>query len=580
MKHKFFSKRGFALFVSLMMCVNALSVTAWAGSFSQLQDLIKDGGNVTLTEDYAYDETNDGSTDSITVNNSVNLNLNGYTITGSGKDSVIKVENGGNLTLKDEATDGAKANGTGTITSKESDTHPEYGGGILVNGGSLTMGGGTISGNTTIRGGSGVYVTGNGSFEMKGGEISDNTTTIGIDPTLRGGAGVLVNGGSFTMEEGTITSNTATGSGGGVHVTGNNSTFIMEGGKISGNTAANDGEGGGVHVSNGAKFTMNKGEITNNNANSSWGGGGVRVWNATFEMNGGSITGNKATSNHANAQGTDTLAAGSNNNSTTVAIKGGTMDHQDSIKEHYVPNGYGEIKGDGTCEIVEHSNEVHHDGEVTITTPATCTTDGVEHHSCKVTGCGGYDVTIPALGHAYTSEVTIEPQVGVRGVRTYTCTRCGATRTEEIDPLVEEPVVIIPDVELPLADLPEETAEIADEEVPLAGLVSLAQLLDALYRHEDSPAVELPEEFPFAEHDYAAAICWGLDNALVLNTEEEPLDPDEIITVALLREVLENFVAYKGVELTVTVDGEDDELVMDLGDRLSAFFQLLDEAAA
>lgn len=571
MKHKFFSKRGFALFVSLMMCVNALSVTAWAGSFSQLQEIINGNTSYTLTEDFTYGENGkaDDAT-SITISKDFELNLNGHTITGSGEASVIKVENDGNLTLKDEATTGAKENGTGTITSKESDTRPEYGGGILVDGGSLTMEGGTISENTATKGGGGVYVTGNGSFEMKGGEISENKTVNTNVGDPRGGAGVLVNGGSFTMEEGSeIKNNTAAASGGGVYVKGN-SSFTMDGGTISGNKANSDGEGGGVYVGNGAKFVMNKGSITDNIAASYKGGGGVRVWNATFEMNGGIITGNKATSNHPDAQGTNTLAAGSNNNSTTVAIKGGTVDHQDSIKEVYVPAGYGEIKGNGTCEIVEHSEANHPGvtGEVSVVTAATCTEEGSGTATCPVTGCTGHTMTIPALGHDYTAAVNAD------GTTTYTCTRCGDSYTEG------EPVVTIPDVELPLADLPEETAEIADEEVPLAGLVSLAQLLDALYRYEDSPAVELPEEFPFAEHDYAAAICWGLDNALVLSTEEEPLDPDEIITVALLREVLENFVAYKGVELTVTVDGEDDELVMDLGDRLNAFFQLLDEAAA
>lgn len=584
MKHKFFSKRGFALFVSLMMCVNALSVTAWAASLSELQGLIDSSsdGNVVLDRDYTYGDFSDQEThqgadqDSININNkNINLNLNGHTITGSGKDSVIKVENGGKLTLKDEDVAGTESKKnedgtrvTGTITSQESETHPEYGGGIYVNNGSLTMAGGTISGNTATKGGGGVYVTGNGSFEMKGGEISGNSNTA-ISGSPRGGAGVLVNGGTFIMEQGNITSNTAKGSGGGVHIA-NSSSFTMDGGTISGNNATYDGEGGGVYVGNGAEFTMNNGEISNNTSVSPHGGGGVRVWNATFTMNGGTITGNKANGNDK----TNTLAAGSNNNSTTVAIKGGTMDHQDSIASS-LGVGYGEIKGEnGTCEIVEHSETNHPDvtGEITVVKAATCTEEGSGTATCPVTGCAGHTVTIPALGHSF-GEWTVSGTT-----RTRTCSVCGETETEEVEAPAEDPAVTIPDAELPLADAPE--AEIADEEVPLAGLVSMAQLLDALYRHEDSPAVELPEEFPFAEHDYAAAICWGLDNALVLSTEEEPLDPDEIITVALLREVLENFVAYKGVELTVTVDGEDDELVMDLGDRLNAFFQLLDEAAA
>ena len=92
--------------------------------------------------------------------------------------------------------------------------------------------------------------------------------------------------------------------------------------------------------------------------------------------------------------------------------------------------------------------------------------------------------------------------------------------------------------------------------------------------------MELPEDFQWIDHDYAQAIYWGLDEALVIDTEDEPFDPDEIVTVALLREVLENFVEYKGADLTVTVEGEDDMIVMDLGERLTVFFGELEAALA
>ncbi len=122
---------------------------------------------------------------------------------------------------------------------------------------------------------------------------------------------------------------------------------------------------------------------------------------------------------------------------------------------------------------------------------------------------------------------------------------------------------------------------ITENEIPLAGLITRAQLLAELYRHEQSPDVELPEDFAFIAHEYAAAIGWGLENALVVHTEENPYAPDELLTVGVLREVLVDFVAYKGIEdLEFTVDGEDDELVMDLDVRLAAFYELLEAAEA
>ncbi|MDR1229865.1 MAG: hypothetical protein LBK61_00530 [Spirochaetaceae bacterium] len=118
----------------------------------------------------------------------------------------------------------------GTLTMKErvtlkNNSNAGKGGGVHVNGGTFTMNGGTISGNTPSQGG-GVYVDENGTFTMNGGTISGNTASQG---------------------------------GGGVYVTssGNGSTFNMSGDAvIRGNTAAN---GNGVYVDNdgyNATFTM------------------------------------------------------------------------------------------------------------------------------------------------------------------------------------------------------------------------------------------------------------------------------------------------------------------------------------
>ncbi len=57
------------------------------------------------------------------------------------------------------------------------------------------------------------------------------------------------------------------------------------------------------------------------------------------------------------------------------------------------------------------------------------------------------------------------------------------------------------------------------------------------------------------------------------DTGEEPLDPDAVITVAFMRDVLVNYVElYLGLDdFVVTLEGEDDEMVMDLGVRLADF---------
>jgi uncharacterized repeat protein (TIGR02543 family) len=149
-------------------------------------------------------------------------------------------------------------------------------------GGKLTMNqGAKITGNT----GGGVHLGDLGTFTMNGGEISGNTASSG--------GGVYIGFfGTFTMNGGKISGNTAS-SGGGVHIN-SDSTFTMNGGEISGNTASSGG--GGVYVSRsiiggGTFFTMSGGEISGNTASS---GGGVYVDSSgtTFtKSGGGTITG-------------------------------------------------------------------------------------------------------------------------------------------------------------------------------------------------------------------------------------------------------------------------------------------------
>jgi hypothetical protein len=175
-------------------------------------------------------------------------------------------------------------------------------------------------GNTTTGVGGGIYVTGNSKVNFSG-NITGNTA--------KSGGGVYVEAGTdgadyseFTLANGTISSNTATGNdpgynagdpndltalaamdgGGGVYIKGNADFRLTANGTISGNTTA--GAGGGVLV-NGNKIGPdeyglimdNGGKIINNTTTSSTyphGGGGVYVARGAFDMDGGEITGNNA----------------------------------------------------------------------------------------------------------------------------------------------------------------------------------------------------------------------------------------------------------------------------------------------
>ena len=132
-------------------------------------------------------------------------------------------------------------------------------------------------------GGAGVYVNG-GTFEM-----NDNASVTGnkaTSSTLKGG-GVYVKSGTFTMNgNASVTGNKATNgtlNGGGVYVNGSGTFAMNNSASVSGNTATN---GGGVYVSGGT-FNMNDGTISGNTGN------GVFVNGGTFTVsNTPTVTGN------------------------------------------------------------------------------------------------------------------------------------------------------------------------------------------------------------------------------------------------------------------------------------------------
>lgn len=168
------------------------------------------------------------------------------------------------------------------------------GSGVMVRGeAAFIMEGGEISGNSNNNNGAvrvasvgAGHTTGIPQFTMKGGEIKNNTGNYGCGVSV-------TNNGVFTMTGGLITLNNygsyTGGQGGGVYIGG---TFNMEGGEISDNTAKT---GGGVFV-NGGTFNMTDGVIKANTVNGTGGtagyGGGVNVRpGATFYKTGGTING-------------------------------------------------------------------------------------------------------------------------------------------------------------------------------------------------------------------------------------------------------------------------------------------------
>ena len=220
-------------------------------------------GNYVLNEDVELSKALTVPEDAV-----VTIDLNGHTLTGTRKDSVIVVN--GVLTVKDSSGDnsGKITGGTG----HKNDQYGHGGGAISIeNGGKCTLEGGTLTGNHCDDynyNAGGVYAKGTAEFYMTGGVITGNTAN-------RQGGGVF-GGGS--------------------------STIVISGGEISDNTAQ---FGGGVCYN--GKMTMTGGTIKNNTAQysgefngESWPnimGGGIKVNSSSpLEFYGGEVFGNKAIS--------------------------------------------------------------------------------------------------------------------------------------------------------------------------------------------------------------------------------------------------------------------------------------------
>lgn len=204
---------------------------------------LKAGGHYYLMRDVTVSETwhpADG----------VVLCLNGHSITATTRSiNVIKVDKGKTFTLTD----------------------------CSVNG--------TVTHDTGMRG-RGVKVL--GTFNLYGGNITGNATSGNYNDGNTLGAGIYVaTGSTFNMYGGKITGNTGYSAGGGVYVDYTDSdkwraVFNMSGGEISGNTSSSSG--GGVYV-NGGSFTMSGGSITSNVAGTSVSSSGGGVYLGDYKDN-------------------------------------------------------------------------------------------------------------------------------------------------------------------------------------------------------------------------------------------------------------------------------------------------------
>ena len=200
-----------------------------------------------------------------------------------------------------------------------------------------------------------------------------------------------------------------------------------------------------------------------------------------------------------------------------------------------------------------HYNYVSHTHSYkAVVTAPTCTSKGYTTHTCA---CGDsyVDTYVDALGHAWDNgKVTKEPTATETGVRTFTCTRCSATKTESI------PVVSV-DVTQMFTDVEKNWAYpgiqycvthgimggMGDGTFAPTGTTTRAQIVQILYNLEGTPAVSGTTPFSdLTANWYKPAILWAYQNNVVAGTSPTTFAPDQPVTREQIAVILTQYMFH------------------------------------
>ena len=199
-----------------------------------------------------------------------------------------------------------------------------------------------------------------------------------------------------------------------------------------------------------------------------------------------------------------------------------------------------------------HYNYVSHTHSYkAVVTAPTCTAKGYTTHTCA---CGDsyVDAYTDALGHAWDSgKVTKQPTATEDGVKTYTCTRCGETKTETI------PATGVVDVTKMFTDVSHSWADDGIQYCVTHQLMSgignnlfgpklattRAQIVQILYNLEGEPKVSGTTPFTDLTNDwYQDAILWAYQTGVVAGTSSTTFEPDRPVTREQIAVILMEYV--------------------------------------
>ena len=191
-----------------------------------------------------------------------------------------------------------------------------------------------------------------------------------------------------------------------------------------------------------------------------------------------------------------------------------------------------------------------HSYKAVVTAP-TCTAKGYTTHTCS---CGDsyVDTYTDALGHAWDEGKVTKPATETEdGVKTFTCTRCGETKTETI------PATGVMDVTKMFTDVSHSWADDGIRYCVTHQLMSgigndlfgpkltttRAQIVQILYNLEGEPKVSGKTPFTDLTNDwYQDAVLWAYQTGVVAGTSSTTFEPDLPVTREQIAVILMEYV--------------------------------------
>ena len=203
---------------------------------------------------------------------------------------------------------------------------------------------------------------------------------------------------------------------------------------------------------------------------------------------------------------------------------------------------WNKIKISDYSDVLKNAT-IHYFSEWTREKEPTCTEPGSETSVCPEAGCGKtFTREIPALGHSWDEGKVTKPATEAEdGVKTFTCTRCGETKTETI-PATGSDV----DVTEMFSDVTKNWAypgiqycvthklmgSTGGDKFAPTMTTTRAQIVQILYNLEGEPKVSGTTPFTDLTQDwYQDAVLWAYQTGVVAGTGDgTTFDPDLPVT--------------------------------------------------